>query len=166
MSKRLQPGYSESLAAMYGKRDKIGDAGEKQCMHQLSSCGITVKRVAVPTFPLSTVQTLQNAGIDILIGDDIVALDVKNNVVNQQFFVETGKGGWLFNPKNQSDLIIHTSKTNHNLCYWYTRDTGQQNVVQTQYKMDIFPIHTQKLPLWVNTGWDTLIEYIKLLELK
>ena len=160
---RLTTEYTPGLKEAFGHTGTLGDLGEDLCVAQLERYDVPSMRVCTENYDISNVKRLQNQGIDIFCYND-VTLDVKNNIRNNAFFIETDQQGWLHNPKHTVEILVHVDHKTPTRCCWYERNVGRRHVPITKgNKQALEFVDVNRLPKWINIGWDTLANHIKTL---
>lgn len=132
---RLTSRWTETAAEAFGESGAKGEAGERWLAEVLRARGCHVA-----TFGCD--YQMQVAGIDMIV-DDRIQIDVKNNLKQNQFYVEATRTGWLFNPKKTSDTICHVNpKTGQTVCY--ERAKMQKHLAR--YRGDLCRFDVTNLP--------------------
>lgn len=125
MNNRLTTAWARSTSEAFGATGLKGREGELFLIEQLRRRGFLV-------IDKESDRSFQLNGIDLIVIVDVplkglrqYTIDVKHNQDEEgNFFIETDKSGWLFNPSCISELIIHVCvKTG-----WTTRYKRQKMI--------------------------------------
>jgi hypothetical protein len=106
MSTRKIKHWGKTSGEAFGRTGYKGMKGERWFADYYRSKGLEV-------IVYESSREKQLVGIDVVIikGDGTtLSIDVKNNLkVDNSFFVETGKNGWLFNSNYENEYVSHVN---------------------------------------------------------
>lgn len=106
----------QALKRAFGTSGEIGSSGEQLFKRQLDKRWI-------PYVHYEDDKAEQCAGIDFKVSG--YTIDVKTNLHGAVAYIELGQGGWLFDPKKTSDIILHLDRESEHHC-WYFRKEAQK----------------------------------------
>lgn len=140
---RITNDWTPTAAEAFGPTGAKGDAGEAFVVNTLRNWGWDVIHNPADT-------NKQTQGIDIEFKKPewryYYSADVKANLKNGSFFVETDDNGWLFREGKISDRIWHVDITTGRMV-WYGRDEMKRYIESTgKRNTGTIPLHYNRAP--------------------
>lgn len=150
MSDRLTSKWTATAAEAYGISGDRGRQGEVLVCSILERNGFEVQ-------DFEEQYKEQVAGVDILVNGHTI--DVKCNLHNKQFWIETGYEGWLFNSRKTSDIILHVDLDTEDVV-WYTRESAKTKVRKTEH-LTTHISESKFHPGFMSRSWDDLFTLLQ-----
>ena len=152
MGDRLTPNWTTTAAEAYGASGDIGRRGEVLVCSKLNQAGLLAQ-------DFEEQYKEQVAGIDISVNG--CTIDVKANLHNQQFWIETGTQGWLFNPRKTSHIILHVDISTEEVV-WYPRLQAVTFIRRSASPDSLVHITTDKFRSnFMSRSWDNLFIFLQ-----